>query len=177
MRSLTATWLSIHRDPQPSEIEEEVTALFHEFRSPLLRYAMSMGVGLSDGEDVVQEVFLALYRHLCEGKPRTNLRGWIFRVGHNLVLKRRSEHAFAEVGEVVESKPNPEQMLASNRRSARLVAAVSALPERDRFCLFLKMEGLRYREIAEVLDMSLGAVAISLSRSLGKLTVVRERDA
>jgi RNA polymerase sigma-70 factor (ECF subfamily) len=51
----------------------------------------------------------------------------------------------------------------------RLLAVVRALPERDRQCLFLRAEGLRYREIAEALGMSLGAVAASLSRSLGKL--------
>ena len=42
-------------------------------------------------------------------------------------------------------------------------------PNHDQHCLRLRAEGLRYREIAEVLGMSLGAVSISLTRSLARL--------
>ena len=51
----------------------------------------------------------------------------------------------------------------------RLRAVLRALPEPDQHCLRLRAEGLRYREIAEVLGMSLGAVSISLTRSLARL--------
>jgi RNA polymerase sigma-70 factor (ECF subfamily) len=50
-----------------------------------------------------------------------------------------------------------------------LQAVVRALPENDQHCLRLRSEGLRYREIATVLGMSLGAVSISLTRSLARL--------
>jgi RNA polymerase sigma-70 factor (ECF subfamily) len=59
--------------------------------------------------------------------------------------------------------------MASSQRRQRVLAAVDALPEQDRRCLILRAEGLRYREIAQVLDISLGAVSISLGRSLRRL--------
>src|SRR4051812_43360141 len=68
---------------------EHVTTLFEQFRNPLLRYLLALGMLIHDGEEVIQEVFLALFQHLQQGKPRTNLRGWTFRVAHNLALKRR----------------------------------------------------------------------------------------
>jgi len=43
------------------------------------------------------------------------------------------------------------------------------LSEEDRNCLFLRAEGLRYREIAYVLGISLGAVSMSLTRSLTRI--------
>ena len=46
---------------------------------------------------------------------------------------------------------------------------VQALPARDRRCLLLRAEGLRYRDIANTLGMSLGGVAKSLARSIGRL--------
>jgi RNA polymerase sigma-70 factor (ECF subfamily) len=55
------------------------------------------------------------------------------------------------------------------------MAVLNALPEQDRRCLCLRTEGLRYREIASVLDMSLGAVSLSLERSLGRIARVAER--
>src|SRR5271167_4061283 len=74
---------------RPSEIEREVISLFDQFRNSLLRYVLSFGLSVHDGEEVTQEVFLALMRHLQLGKSRRNLRGWIFRVAHNLALKQR----------------------------------------------------------------------------------------
>jgi len=47
---------------------------------------------------------------------------------------------------------------------------VRALPEQDRCCLSLRAEGLRYREIAEVVGISIGSVAASLEKSLSRLT-------
>ena len=52
----------------PSEIEGEVVTLFDQFRIPLLRYVLSFGLAVHDGEEVIQEVFLALFRHLTLGK-------------------------------------------------------------------------------------------------------------
>jgi RNA polymerase sigma-70 factor, ECF subfamily len=162
-----------------SVIEREVITLFDKFRDPVLRYALSFGITASDGEEITQEVFLALFRHLQSGKSRRNLRGWIFRVAHNLALKQRwmnyKSHKAVEFDWAAAEKrsdpaPNPEDQLASVQRRQRLLAVVRALPEEDRFCLRLRAEGLRYREIASVLNISLGAVSISLTRSLARLS-------
>ena len=157
--------------------EAETSELFAAFRTPLLRYVRSLGLPLADGEDVVQETFLSLFHHLRSGKPRDNLRGWIFRVGHNLALKRRwrdARQVEAPEAELAwaDPAPDPEQTASFLHQRARLRAIVQALPERDRCCLMLRAEGLRYREIAEALGVSLGTVAASLSRSVGKLAAI-----
>lgn len=177
-----AEWISLRlsRDEagEPSALESEVAALFLEMRPAVLRYTASFGLPAADGEDVAQEVFLALYRHLRDRKPRTNLRGWIFRVAHNLALKRRLRDPGAAQPEEwmhCDPAPNPEEAAVSNQRQRRLLAVVRALSERDRQCLVLRAEGLAYRDIAAALDMSLGAVSISLSRSLARLASVDER--
>jgi RNA polymerase sigma-70 factor (ECF subfamily) len=167
------------RAVKPSQLEREVTAMFDQFRAPLLRYLLGFGLPVQDGEEIVQEIFLALFQHLQRGKSRENLRGWVFRVGHNLALKRRSarvreESASAE-SVLADPAPNPEVQFATNQQQQRLEAVLNALPEQDRRCLSLRAEGLRYREIAGVLNMSLGAVSLSLSRSLARMTRVAER--
>jgi RNA polymerase sigma-70 factor (ECF subfamily) len=163
---------------KPSEIEREVIELFEQFRDPLLRYALSLGIPVHDAEEVIQEVFLSLFRHLQLRRSRKNLRGWIFRVAHNLALKQLfanqrsqaktiSDWTIAQ--EPFDPSPGPEEQLSSAQRRHRLLAVVHALPEADQGCLRLRAEGLRYREIAAVLGMSLGAVSISLTRSLARL--------
>jgi RNA polymerase sigma-70 factor, ECF subfamily len=163
---------------KPSEPECEVMRLFEQFRNPLLRYALSFGIPVHDAEEITQEVFLSLFRHLQLGKSRKNLRGWIFCVAHNHALKQRyanqrsrdrtaSDWMIAE--RQVDPSPSPEDQISSTQRQRRLLAVVDALPNDDQSCLRLRAEGLRYREIAAVLNMSLGAVSISLTRSLARL--------
>ena len=166
-----------------NRLGEEVVALFDQFRDPLLRYLSSFGLALPDGEEVLQEVFLSVFQHLQCGKSRDNLRGWLFRVAHNLALKRRYRtcrdlEARADAGSedlAVDPGPNPEDQLVNSQTQQHLLAVVRALPEQDRRCLSLRAEGLRYREIAETLDMSLGAVSLSLARSLARIARLAER--
>ena len=166
-----------------SPLEEEVVGLFDQFRDPLLRYLFGFGLAMADGEEVVQEVFLALFQHLQRGKSRANLRGWVFRVAHNLALKRRHQaRRSPEVGSesgteewAMDPSPNPEARLVNSQTQERLLAVLRALPEPARMCLSLRAEGLRYREIAQVLGMSLGAVSLSLARSLARLARASER--
>jgi len=169
---------------KPSEIEREVVDLFEQFRDPLLRYAYSFGISMHDSEEVVQEVFLSLFRHLQLGRSRINLRGWIFRVAHNLALKQRTanhrvrdrtESCETVAEQLCDSLPNPEEHHSSLQRQRRLLAVVDALPLTDRSCLRLRAEGLRYREISSVLGISLGAVSLSLTRSLARLIRVDGR--
>ena len=163
---------------QPSALELEVTGLFDEYRRPLLRYLLSMGLTVQDGEEVVQEVFLALFQHLRDGKPRHNLRGWIFQVGHNQGLKvrrNRSTDALELLEDRADLAPDPEQQATAGERERRIAGVIAALSDQDRACLSLKAEGFRYREIAEIAGISLGSVAGSIERSLGKLTRVMER--
>jgi len=172
-------------EPMPSRIGEEVVELFEQFRIPLLRYLLSLGLNVQDAEEVIQEVFLALFQHLKKGRRDESLRGWIFRVAHNLALKQfRSAKSKMERGavpideveeEFVSSAATPEQVLQQAQSERQIQAVIKALPEQDRRCLYLRAEGLRYREIAEALGISLGSVANSLERAIGKLSRAREQ--
>jgi RNA polymerase sigma-70 factor (ECF subfamily) len=173
-----ATFADAALAANPSQIEREVIELFEQFRDPLCRYALSFGISVQDAEEITQEVFLSLFRHLQSRRSRENLRGWLFRVAHNLALKqlyanrrshakRTSDWTIAE--EPFDPSPTPEEELSSSQRRRLLLAVVHALPEVDQGCLRLRAEGLRYREIAAILGMSLGAVSTSLTRSLARL--------
>ena len=162
-----------------ASVQNEVLRLFDECGPRLRRYVGSFGLGAEATEDVVQEVFLQLFRHLQLGRSRASLRGWIFQVGHNLALKQRAKVTRRQKTEsawdatladfLADPGANPEQQLVEDRRGRRLRSVLLALPERDRRCLYLRAEGLRYREIARTLGMSLGAVAKSLTRAMTRL--------
>jgi RNA polymerase sigma-70 factor, ECF subfamily len=166
------------RSKEFEAIEGEVLTLFDEYRNPILRYALSFGISVHDAEEVAQETFLSLFQHLRAGKSRSNLPAWLFRVAHNQALKHRHANNIsratltsdrAVVEQQIDPSPDPETQLRFAQRKRRLRAAVNALPETDQFCLRLRAEGLRYRDIARVVGISLGSVSISLTQTLARL--------
>jgi RNA polymerase sigma-70 factor (ECF subfamily) len=176
--ALAVPSLADTRRSSESMVEEKVIGLFDELRIPLLRYLAGFPLSLQDSEDVIQEVFLALFRSLRSGKSHQNVRGWLFRAAHNLALKKhlRSRKNIENAGplmaveeRVADPAPSPEDQFAFHQVQKRLLSVVRAMPEQNRWCLYLRAEGLRYREIAEVLDISLGSVALYLERSLAHI--------
>jgi RNA polymerase sigma-70 factor (ECF subfamily) len=116
-------------------------------------------------EDLTQETFLRLCRHLLDNKPLQNPKAWLFTVANNLVidfarsdgnaidLDERNWREIEESRSAMES--DPESLLIQNERLNRLKMAVLNLTPLQRECLHLRAEGLRYREIAELLAISL----------------------
>jgi RNA polymerase sigma-70 factor, ECF subfamily len=159
------------------ESESLVIRLFDQFQGRVLSYVVSFGLPFHDAEDIVQETFLSLFRHLELGRPRSNLNGWLFRVAHNLALKRRVANQTLERTVVDENTlaqhpcegPNAEEEFSFSQTQQRMRAVFEALPEQDQRCLSLRAEGLKYREIADVLGVSVGGVSLSLSRSLARI--------
>jgi RNA polymerase sigma-70 factor (ECF subfamily) len=131
-------------------------------------------------EEIIQDSFLRLYRHLHSGGREDNLRSWIFRVAHNIginELKRlnylgpRNPQQRADPSELsIDQALNPEELLLRKERIVRTHAAISALSERQKQCLYLRAEGFRYREIAELLGVTISTVAELLHRAIKRLT-------
>jgi RNA polymerase sigma-70 factor, ECF subfamily len=161
-------------------LEERVAALFDELQEPVYRYLRFVGMHPQDAEEIVQETFLRLFRHLEAGRPDGNLRGWLFRVAHNLAFNERRASRFVarptpESWDVIltarpDPAPNPEQALLEGERQRRLQQAVALLPPRQRQCLALRAEGFVYREIGDVLGVTTSTVAEAIHRGLTTLS-------
>ena len=153
----------------------EVTTLYHELRKPLLRYLVCLGLSADEAQDVVHDAFLRLQRHLADGVAQDNIRGWLFRVAHNQARNRQVSYhrRFAEpledAADFQTRQASPEQNLLRREKFRRLSAAMRELAESERATLLLRAEGLRYREIAEVLGMATSTVADTVERAIRKL--------
>ena len=153
----------------------EATTLFHELRNPLARYLTGLGLSAEEAQDVIQDSFLQLQKHLAAGGSQENIRGWLFRVAHNaarnyqLSYARRMGESLDPVAESVSCEASPEQVVLAKERFARLDAALRSLSQQERQCLMLRAEGLRYREIGEVLEIPVSTVADVIARAVSKL--------
>ena len=144
----------------------------------LRRYVLFLGVDCETAQEIVQESFLKLHQHLLAGGDRANLRAWLFRVSHNLTRNiqtssrlTRTQYIpdFAEDSTVAAESLSAEDELLESERHRRYQAALRQLSKAQRQCLLLRTEGLKYREIAEMLDLSVSTVGENITRGLERL--------
>ena len=153
----------------------EVTTLYRELRKPLLRYLVCLGLSSDEAQDVVQDAFLSLQRHLASDGKQENTRGWLFRVAHNQARNRQASYhrRFSEPldggMDFLADDATPEQRVLEKEKFRRLAAAMRLLTESERECLLLRAGGLRYREIGEVLGMAVSTVGDTVERAIKKL--------
>jgi RNA polymerase sigma-70 factor, ECF subfamily len=150
--------------------------LYRELRKPLLRYLICLGLSSDEAQDVVQDTFLSLHRHLTAGGAQDNVRGWVFRVAHNQARNRQGSYhrRFAEPLDVdvdpMLDETTPERVVLEKEKFRRLAKAMGSLTESERESLLLRSAGLRYREISEALGIPTSTVADTVERAIRKLT-------
>jgi RNA polymerase sigma-70 factor (ECF subfamily) len=163
-------------------LEQEVTRIFQALRLPVYYYLMASLGDAATADDLSQEAFLRLYAHLHRGRSVENARLWVFRVAHNLAFDERQRHQrMARLDDLTwneisarlpDPALNPEQRALQRERLRRLHEALQWLSAQERQCLLLRAEGLRYREIGEILGVGSSTVGEFLQRALRKLTKI-----
>jgi RNA polymerase sigma-70 factor, ECF subfamily len=161
--------------PRLAADSAEVTVLYRELRKPLLRYLLCLGLTSDEAQDVVQDAFLSLQRHLASGGDQENIRGWVFRVAHNLARNHQTSY-HRRFGETLDGGKDfpaedatPEEVVLEREKLQRFAAAIQLLTKSERECLLLRAGGLRYREIGEVLGIATSTVGDTVERAMRKL--------
>jgi RNA polymerase sigma factor (sigma-70 family) len=144
-------------------------AIVHRYRKALLRYCGRFLSG-PRAEDAVQQAFMSAYRAMCADDRAIDLRPWLYRIAHNTSLNvlRSGANTDTEqpISEEIDGVERPDQALERRESLAHVVAAVQALPPRQRDAIVLhELEGRSYDEIAVQLHVSGGAVRQLLSRA------------
>lgn len=154
---------------------QAVTSHYRSHFPAVRRYAYAILRCSHDAEDVAQETFLRLIQTMNRDAEPANALPWLLRVTHNLALsratRRRPEYSLEVCGAecLVDAAPNPEETLFAKQRQRVVQNALTRLSAQELRCWTLRAEGLRYREIAEVLEVSTGTVATHLVRAADKL--------
>jgi RNA polymerase sigma-70 factor (ECF subfamily) len=153
-----------------------IVELYNDIRPALNAYLSARGLSYDLSEDIIQETFLRLVRRTAFEGAYDKLRVWVFRVAHNLSVDlHRSERRwfrgnetdpYAVVRERVDPAPTPEETILLVERLARFRAAFAQLTPKQRECLLLRFKGLRYRDIAVALGVSVQRVGELMQRAI-----------
>jgi RNA polymerase sigma-70 factor (ECF subfamily) len=153
----------------------EVAALYTAAREGVVRYLIAIGFGMDAAEEAAQDAFLRLYTALRDGEEIQQPRSWVYRVAHNLAVttaKRGARYSvFSEALEatVISAESSAEEQLIEKETLESFREAVQHLSERQRACLELRVQGLRFREIAVILEIQKSTVAEFVRRGIEEL--------
>jgi len=126
-----------------------------------------------DANDMAQEVFLKAYRAIGRFRGDSSFSTWLYRIAVNTCLNFRAARR-PEAQELPEALPDQAmgvtERLESREASARIRAAVSRLPEKQRAAVILKVyHDLTHEEVAGILGSTVGTVKANLFHALGNL--------
>ncbi|KOP65094.1 hypothetical protein AMS62_07425 [Bacillus sp. FJAT-18019] len=146
--------------------------LFNMYHSSLYLYLYRMSGSKEVAEELVQDTF---YRAMVSMKTEHGnyARAWLYKVARHLYIdwyrKRRGEIQMRREIErqgIENTYPTPEEALRVGERKLLVAKVLGRLPEQYRTILLLReMNGLSYRELAEILDMNLDQIKITLYRA------------
>jgi RNA polymerase sigma-70 factor (ECF subfamily) len=162
--------------------------LFRREYVPLCRFAERYLRDRAEAEDLVQDLFAALWARRGRLDLRGGLRAYLFASVRNRALNVRKHHLVESDWERDEAAPEvrvlhrtprrPDELLDERERSARLRSAIAHLPERCRLVMQLRwQEQLTHSEIASILGISVKGVEIQLTRGLRALRARIRREA
>ena len=165
--------------PALAILREKVEGLFEQLHLPVFRYVMCKTRNSAKAEDITQESFLRLFCHLRDERPVENPKAWLFAVAHNLAVdSMRREGQFKSLDEGAWNQleysrsiaqSDHERTVLERERRGLLREAVMSLTPLQQECLHLRAEGLRLREIADLLKISISTVADATRRASVKL--------
>jgi len=147
---------------------EKVEAVLREVPR-LRRYAVALLADRARADDLVQDTLERALGRLHLWQSGTDMRRWLFTIMHNLhvnavrrSIRRGSETTLEDAEDrLVQSASQHDSMAVRD-----LNAALQSLPvEQVEVLLLVALEGLAYREVAQVLDIPLGTVMSRLSRA------------
>jgi len=163
---------------EDTSLRRIVLDLYDRDHLGLRRYVAFLGADGETAQEIVQESFLRVHQHLLSGGDRSNLRAWLYRVAHNLLRTQQTSARtnrmdylpdMSASGDIHDRALSVEDEMLAAEKKTRFKAALDQLSPAQRDCLALRTRGLKYREIGEVLNLSVSTVGENVQRGLEKL--------
>lgn len=170
----------------PERVSFEEEALPH--LDAVYRFALRLTGSADAAEDLVQETFFRAYRAWDQYTPGTRCKSWLFTICRNVFLRQRERRQRHDdiLSEMAEEDPrdlsresavfaatqevDPEGEFFASIVDEEVLRAIDELPEEYRMAVVLSdLEGLRYHEIAELMDVPVGTVKSRLFRGRRRL--------
>jgi RNA polymerase sigma factor (sigma-70 family) len=150
--------------------------LVREYQKRVYWHARKMVIDHDDADDLTQEIFIKIHKHIGSFREDAQLFTWIYRIATNeclTFLQRKKRRFFLPLGDVegelaskLESSPN----LSGDEIQLKLQKALLKLPDKQRLVFNMKyFDDMPYEQISEITDTSVGALKASYHHAVKKI--------
>lgn len=150
---------------------EAMRALFDRHHRAVYGFLVNRLCDADLADDLTQDVFVRVWRHRAGFDPAMRFRPWLFTIARNTAsnARRRADSLPIPDGAAAPD-PSADRRLETSQRARRVRDAVDLLPDNQREVLLLSLwSGMKYREIAEVVGCTEGAVKVRIHRAMQSL--------
>ena len=157
--------------------------LVENYKKQVINTCFGMVHNLNDAEDIAQDVFIEVFRSIHNFRADSKISTWLYRIAVNRSLNHIRDNKrrkwFQSIDDLVKEKnmmlnhlasENPATDIESLQRANILHEAIGSLPENQKTAFTLnKYEDLSYKEIAEIMDVSVASVESLIHRAKTRL--------
>ena len=166
--------LAQFHDPQTKE--SGFTAIIKKYQEKLYWHIRRMVVNHDDANDVLQNVFIRVWKGLENFREDAQLYTWLYKIATNECLtfldqkKRKSSVSFDQVETVLSNQIKADEHFDANKLEWKLQLAIQQLPEKQKIVFNLRYyDEMPYEEMSRVLDTSEGALKASYHHAVKKI--------
>lgn len=147
------------------ERERLFLELFNQNKASIRRLCWGYLDSPQDAEDLFQEVMANVWNSLPSFRGESQIGTWVYRIAVNTALVHRKKWKRGEeLTDIADTRPCAQQDLERRERLALLRKAIATLAEQDRLIVTLLLEGLSYKEMAEITGLTVNHVGVKISR-------------
>ncbi len=161
---------------EPATKEQGFTGIIKKYQEKLYWHIRRMVVDHEDANDVLQNMFIKVWKGLENFREDSRLYTWLYRVATNESLsfieqqKRKASVSMDEVGEALSNKVKADSNFDANKLEWKLQLAIQQLPEKQRVVFNLRYyDEMPYEEMSRILDTSEGALKASYHHAAKKI--------
>jgi len=166
----------------------EIQDIYNKYRQAIIRYLTRQTGSVDEAEDLTQEVFIKINKGLKKFRGDSSLSTWIYKIATNIAIEHLRSVSFRKINKqtvfssnmddelkgkvslLKYKEPSPEQQIEDDEMSGCIHDYINQLNENYRTVILLcDYEGLKNKEAAEVLGISLETVKIRLHRARAKM--------
>ncbi|MES2777637.1 MAG: sigma-70 family RNA polymerase sigma factor [Bacteroidota bacterium] len=166
----------LHQFRDPSTKERAYTAIIKKYQEKLYWHIRRMVVQHEDANDVLQNVFIKVWKGLENFREDSQLYTWLYRIGTNESLtfldqqKRKSSLSLSDDENGLENMIKADTNFDANKLEWKLQLAIQKLPERQRLVFNLRYyDEMPYEQMSRILETSEGALKASYHHAAKKV--------
>lgn len=161
---------------QPAQRETAFTAIVKKYQEKLYWHIRRLVVSHEDADDVLQNMFIKVWKALDNFREDSQLYTWLYRIATNESLsfinreKKRKSVSISDEENPLSERLKSDEYFDANKLEWKLQLAIQALPEKQRIVFTLRYyEEMPYEKMSKVLDTSTGALKASYHHAAKKV--------